>query len=976
MDPDPLAYVQSLPDDSPPVYNRSRVHLLHPPLLVLLRTFGGLSLEAEPGADAAPTLGPRRLALLAVVAAAGARGITREAIIGILWPETDEEQARHTLSQTLYLLRRDTGCEWITGTTLLRLHDSIKCDVRQFQDALNANDFQRAALLYSGAFLDGFYLPGAPQFEQWVEETRARYRFTTLKALETLARQCVDTGAPAEALTWWRRLSELDPFSATYAAGQMRALIACGDQAGALRFARDYETRLRHELDVEPDPIIAELTNRARATPPAAAATRVEPVIVPAGQEVVSAASSQTTITRPRRNLWFPASVLLVLLTIVLAWRIGGTRAEPAHEQPFLAVGAIQARDTAALGPVLRDMLSTNLARVQGVQVVSNSRLVELLPRSAEFVPGSASDAARRAGASEIVEGELGITAGELILTLRRVALQSGVVQQGYTVRAADLYALTDSATAAIARDLRLDPPPSPLANVRTTSAVAYALYEEGLRAYYGAEVPTAFRFMSAALERDSSFALAAFYARQAARLLLRHDDATRLLPIVKRLAARTVDQERLYIQTSLATEFAPVPVQLALARELTSRFPRDPDAQMALGAALSTAGERAASIAAYNRAVAIDSAAGAATSSKCRICTAIYSIAVQYMYWDSVAAAVQAANRLTVLRPHDTAELGVLVEPLLRQGRRAEAEVLVMRVRQKSVVKPNFGAVLDRDLIRAGRADELEARLVNELSSSPGEDVGEKLWLLTIALRNQGRLAEAEALAADGKVPGSALRLNRLPDELSLAIIAFEGGQPREAARLLLKAVQVDRASNAELGSKSRMLAWHMTLAATALAGAGDTTAVRALADSVKRIGAQSSFGRDPVLNHFLLGLLLQRQGRHAEAVEAFERSLTSVTDGYTRTNLEMARSLMTLRRYREAIAILQPTFRGGVDGSNTYVTHTELRFALAQAFDAAGQQDSAAVYYRAVERSWRHADPQFRERYIQAKTWAAAEH
>src|SRR5439155_23442143 len=67
-----------------------------------LRTFGGLSIEADSGGPPPPSLGPRRLALCAVVAAAGSRGVTRENILGILWAETGEEQARHTLSQNLY----------------------------------------------------------------------------------------------------------------------------------------------------------------------------------------------------------------------------------------------------------------------------------------------------------------------------------------------------------------------------------------------------------------------------------------------------------------------------------------------------------------------------------------------------------------------------------------------------------------------------------------------------------------------------------------------------------------------------------------------------------------------------------------------------------------------------------------------------------------------------------------------------------
>jgi predicted Zn-dependent protease len=168
----------------------------------------------------------------------------------------------------------------------------------------------------------------------------------------------------------------------------------------------------------------------------------------------------------------------------------------------------------------------------------------------------------------------------------------------------------------------------------------------------------------------------------------------------------------------------------------------------------------------------------------------------------------------------------------------------------------------------------------------------------------------------------------------------------------------------------RARNVIWQLTLAGTAHAAAGDTAVVRRLADSLEVLGPTSFYGgRDEKLHYVLRGLLLQREGRHAEAVDAFRRSLYSLTDGYTRTNLMMARSLIALHRPAEAIAVLQPAIRGGVDGSNTYVSRTELHEALAEAFEQAGRQDSATAHWRAVESAWRRADPQFQERYLTAK-------
>ncbi|HEV8215259.1 MAG TPA: hypothetical protein VGP95_05480, partial [Gemmatimonadaceae bacterium] len=84
-----------------------------------------------------------------------------------------------------------------------------------------------------------------------------------------------------------------------------------------------------------------------------------------------------------------------------------------------------------------------------------------------------------------------------------------------------------------------------------------------------------------------------------------------------------------------------------------------------------------------------------------------------------------------------------------------------------------------------------------------------------------------------------------------------------------------------------------------------------------------------------------------------------------------ELGRSLLVLRRPAEGIPIVQAALRGGIEGSNLYVTRTELHELLAQLFDAAGQRDSAAAHYTVVERAWRSADPILRQRYDAAQRW-----
>jgi len=170
--------------------------------------------------------------------------------------------------------------------------------------------------------------------------------------------------------------------------------------------------------------------------------------------------------------------------------------------------------------------------------------------------------------------------------------------------------------------------------------------------------------------------------------------------------------------------------------------------------------------------------------------------------------------------------------------------------------------------------------------------------------------------------------------------------------------------------GRYARHLCWTLTHRATALAAAGDTALLQRLADSLQVLGQQSSYGRDGRLHHYIRGLLLRARGRPSDAVSEFRQAMFSLTYGYTRTNLELARTLMALSRPREAIAVVQPAVRGPLDASNLYVTLTELHEMLARAFDAAGQRDSAIAHYRWVVAAWQNADPQFRPRFEAARS------
>ena len=222
------------------------------------------------------TAQPRRLAVLAVIARGGTRGVTRAKLLALLWPDAEETRGRRVITQAVYALRRDLGTdEAIGGTQDLRINPGhLTCDATEFEAALDRGDREAAHSLYAGPYLDGFRLAGAPEFERWADDARSALQHRLHEAVEHLARSSAEAGAHDRAVAWWRRRSADDPLSARVAVQLMRALTDAGDHGGALRHARLFQALCAQELGLPPDREVIALaasisTSASAATTPA-----------------------------------------------------------------------------------------------------------------------------------------------------------------------------------------------------------------------------------------------------------------------------------------------------------------------------------------------------------------------------------------------------------------------------------------------------------------------------------------------------------------------------------------------------------------------------------------------------------------------------------------------------------------------------------------------------------------------------------
>ncbi len=223
--------------------------------MYFLRLFGNVTLESAAGPLSSRVVPRRRMALLALLGAEGSAGLSREKLVGLLWPERSDQSARHLLADTVYRLRKALGDAVVTsdGETL-RVDDTLlRVDTQDFSEAVAAEDLESAVSLYRGPFMDGFHLPGSSEeFERWLDAERSRFSLEAEKAIESLALRAEAGGDPVRAVEWWRQLITRDPINSRVALHLMHALTVAGDRANAVEFGRRHERLVRDELGIEP----------------------------------------------------------------------------------------------------------------------------------------------------------------------------------------------------------------------------------------------------------------------------------------------------------------------------------------------------------------------------------------------------------------------------------------------------------------------------------------------------------------------------------------------------------------------------------------------------------------------------------------------------------------------------------------------------------------------------------------------------
>lgn len=369
----------------------------------------------------------RRLALLAVLALAGRKPVSRDRLLALFWPEADAERARHSLADSVYQIRKELSEKAVVsvGEDLQLNAELIASDVAEFEGAIESGKLQAAVKIYAGPLLDGFHLSDAPEFERWVDGERERLARAYARAVEKLAEDAVAQGDARGAADWWRLLLAHDRYSSRTTLRLMEALEAAGDRVSAIQQARIHAALLEQDFAAEPDPEVRAFAEHLRSQPARASLRwRRQPVGKDLLPDEVSeiergfdmngddrvAETSAIVMPIPKvhhrryRLLTLIAVVAVALLTATLLRTFGAPTAGSADRSiavlPFADLSAD--RDNQFFSDGLTDELISALSQVRSLRVAARTSSFAFRNRDMRV-----KDIARELNVATVLEGSV-----------------------------------------------------------------------------------------------------------------------------------------------------------------------------------------------------------------------------------------------------------------------------------------------------------------------------------------------------------------------------------------------------------------------------------------------------------------------------------------------------------------------------------------------------------------------------------------
>lgn len=434
--------------------------------------------------DGAPSahLGRKAKAIVAYLSTHADEHVCRDRIVELLWADRGDVQARGSLRQALFEIRRaapdligsDHQHVWVEGSRVSCTEELVTAEL--FAD------------------LNGI----TPEFDEWLRSERTTESHEEWSELEHQVESLLHKKKGSTALPLLERMEPLDPYNEDWLRLAMRAEALAGHPAGVKKRYSEFAESLRRDLNVAPaietrelrDKLIRELTADTESQPEPSAS---QPAQVDSATKPAS-----------RRNPWLLAmgsAAILASLGLTQSATTAAVAIPTVAVLPFEAVG-IQP----SLADGFSDELLTYLVRNRGLKVIGRTAFSDV-----RSTPEGLKSFRKELGVEYIVEGRVAPFDGKLrvLVSLVRTKDAKTVWAENFIGNSEKLQSIQAAIGSAVGQSLSGN---APQFSQKTNSGEAYALYlrAKGLiRDRDQESYSTATELLNAAIKADPKFAAA-----------------------------------------------------------------------------------------------------------------------------------------------------------------------------------------------------------------------------------------------------------------------------------------------------------------------------------------------------------------------------------------------------------------------------------------------------------------------------------
>lgn len=248
-------------------------------------------------------LGNKASALICLLVLNNKRYLSRDKIIGYLWPDSNQEAAKYNLRYNLWLIKKNI-CEDSNGNTFLKI-DNDCCSInRNFQfscDIIDIMKFKpgekdtiesilRLKKMFRGDLLEGCYFNKCDELNNLIIYERINFEQRKVRILKRLAELYEKNNLYEECTETINEILEAEPYDEEMVLKLLDVYASNGKRTAAIAYYNNFCNRLGCSLGIPPSSELRNKYNEIRLS-------------LPDAHESESASASSTSIPRSSNRI-------------------------------------------------------------------------------------------------------------------------------------------------------------------------------------------------------------------------------------------------------------------------------------------------------------------------------------------------------------------------------------------------------------------------------------------------------------------------------------------------------------------------------------------------------------------------------------------------------------------------------------------------------------------------------------------------